>query len=117
MDSEGNDITEERKVGLLLYRGGTVCYLPNNRAVEADAICKELNFARAEKFNWEDTFDIRFDYDPNLELDSIQCEGPDWESCSYDGRKDYCHYWRSGHSFLLCSGMHYLTIVMLELES
>ena len=91
MDSEGNDIVKNRELGLLLYRGGTVCnygyYYQGhyNRLTVgiADAICRQMNFTRAERWTTEESFDIQSNYD--IELWNVRCSSEDWGNCTYSG--------------------------------
>ena len=69
MDSEGNNITEGQQLGLLLYRGGTVCNEDQSSSHYyftldyAKAICKEMNFTHALRWTVRESFDIQSNYD------------------------------------------------------
>ena len=99
VDSEQNIITEEGQLGLLLYKGGTVCD-DNFDDDAAEAICKLMNFTSAVEWNSGAYFEIQSNYD--IKLDDVECNSTEWESCSYS-EIDNC-----GHSedvFLSCSHM------------
>ena len=97
MDIDGNTITEEKQLGLLLYKGGTVCddYF-DNRA--ADAICRDMNFERAEQWKSEESFGIQSDY--NIKLDDVKCINDEWRDCSYSEEPNCKH---SEDVFLSCT--------------
>ena len=97
MDSDGKIITEEKKLGLLLYQGGTVCddYFTNKTA---DAICREMKFTRAERWTNEESFGIQSDY--NINLDDIKCSNDEWGNCSYS-KEHNCEH--SEDVFLSCT--------------
>ena len=80
VDTDGKIITEENQLGLLLYKGGTVCddYFTNKTA---DAICREMNFVRAERWTSEESFEIQSDY--NINLDDTKCSNDEWRECNY----------------------------------
>ena len=107
MDSEGNEITAEQQLGLLLYRGGTVCsrysYVPFITYTTADAICKHMNFRRAYRY-WTYNNRESFDYDVSsiydITLYYVVCSSAEWENCSYDEKYKYC--WNS-NVFLSCT--------------
>ena len=89
VDSKGNEITEKEQLGLLLYRGGRVCnygYNHNNKGKftgnVADAICKEMNFTRAERWTTKERFDIQSNYD-YVHLWNVECSRADWSNCTY----------------------------------
>ena len=105
MDSEGNDIVEGGQLGLLLYRGGTVCNHRWNRDFtykEADIICRLMNFTRAVRWTNKERFDIQSNYDINL--GDVECDSrysDDWDRCR-NKKKPLC-----GHDedvFLSCTG-------------
>ena len=89
VDSEGNKVTEEEQLGLLLYRGGKVC---DNRGyftyTIADAICKEMNFARAEGWTSRASFEIQSNYETNLY--HVVCSSVEWGNCSYSESPRSC---------------------------
>ena len=96
MDSEGNNITEEGQLGLLLYRGGTVCDDSFNYTA-ADAICKQMNFTHALEWNSEASFDIQSNYD--IKLDDVECSSDELKNCRYSEIHDCEH---SEDVFLSC---------------
>ena len=98
VDSEGKDITEEKQLGLLLYRGGA---MRGNTfySKEADAVCKLMNFTRAERSVYLERVGIQNDYDTNRGF--IECFGTVWESCRYYEESN--KYWHN-YVFLSCSG-------------
>ena len=98
MDSGGNTITEEGQLGLLLYKGGTVCddSFDNNAA---NAICKQMRFEEATRWTSEESFGIQRDY--SINLDEVRCNGREWESCTYNEDHDCGH---SEDVFLSCRG-------------
>ena len=108
VDSEGKEITEEKQLGLLLYRGGTVCVYHDHFTFKAaDAICKELNFTRAERWTTKESFDIQNNYE--ITADSLYCIRAEWESCSLSERYVTESYGWCKHSkdlFLSCTGKH-----------
>ena len=76
------------ELGLLLYKQGTVC--DNNfNYIAADAICVELGFAWATRWNsgiksfFQDNYDIK--------MDDVRCESDSWTSCTFrtDHRCDH----------------------------
>ena len=99
MDSNGNNIVGE-ELGLLLYKGGTVCD-DNFNFNAADAICREMNFMYAREWTSGESFEIQDNYE--ITLNNARCSNMGWEYCSYSefyGR--YC-----GHNedvFLSCTG-------------
>ena len=97
VDSEGNNISGEEQLGLLLYKGGTVC---DDRfdAKAAEAICKEMNFTRAVEWNSDTNFDIQSNYD--IKLDEVECLSVVWRNCTYSEDHDCRH---SEDVFLRCS--------------
>ena len=105
MDSEGNEITEGEQLGLLLYRGGTVCnhgWKTGFSYKAADAICRQLNFTRAERWTTKESFDIQSNY--GIHLSNIECNSLVWKSCTYTEKTNNC-----GHGediFLSCTGTY-----------
>ena len=79
VDSEGNDI-EGEDLGLLLYRGGTVCddYFDN---IAADAICKYMNYTYASRWTSDESYDIQETFPINL--DDVECSRAEWETCTF----------------------------------
>ena len=106
MDSEGNEITEEEQLGLLLYRGGTVCernaqsYNHYFSFSAADAICRQLNFTQGLKWTIHERFDIQNNY--NIHLKDVNCRDNEWENCYYkDKSTQDCRH--SKDVFLSCT--------------
>ncbi|KAL5248219.1 hypothetical protein ACHWQZ_G017411 [Mnemiopsis leidyi] len=96
VDSEGNEISEEGQLGLLLYKGGTVCD-DSFDGLAAAAICKKMNFTGGASWTSEESFEIQSSY--NINLDDVDCESAEWENCTFT-EEDNC-----GHSedvFLSC---------------
>ncbi|KAL5272032.1 hypothetical protein ACHWQZ_G000289 [Mnemiopsis leidyi] len=98
LDSEQNIVTEEGQLGLLLYKGGTVCDDSFNDNAAA-AICGLMNFETAARWTNEESFDIQSNYDINL--DNVKCSSTEWESCSYSEEHNCGH---SEDVFLSCTG-------------
>ena len=98
--SEGNEIAEEDQLGLLLYRGGTVCsdrgFVAYTAAV---AICKEMNFKGVEKWTTKESFDIQ--YGKKINLGNVECNSEEWENCAYSEDTQNCDH--SNDVFLSCS--------------
>ena len=68
------------ELGLLLYKQGTVCddYFDYKAA---DAICVELGFAWATRWNSGTKFLIQNNYD--IKMDDVRCESDSWTSCTF----------------------------------
>ena len=99
VDSEGNEITKEEQLGLLLYRGGTMCGMIGFTA--ADAICRYMNFTRAERWTNEDqSFAIQRNYNRNQY--KFECSSSEWESCRFSTHSS-CR--ENKDEFLSCSGI------------
>ena len=86
VDSTGNAVKGD-DMGLLLFRGGTVCDHDFNKTV-ADAICKYLNSSddlssSHSAVYW--TSGSKFDLQNNLDISllSLQCSTEELESCDY----------------------------------
>ena len=96
VDSDKNPV-EEQQLGLLLYRGGTVCDDYFNETA-AEAICRQINPSYS-MLEW--TFGSRFEIQDNLDikLDDVQCSSTDWESCEYSEEHNCGH---SEDVFLSC---------------
>ena len=98
MNAEGEEITEEEQLGLLLYKEGTVCDDSFNYKA-ADAICKNMGFAYAKSWTSEDeSFSIQSSYD--IHLDDVVCPNLEWDSCHYSESNNCGH---SEDVFLSCS--------------
>ena len=106
VNSEGNKITEEKQLGLLLYRGGTVCRYYDHEFTykAADAICKEMNFKRAERWTTKKSFDIQSNYD--VIINNVRCDSEEWESCRFSEYSTHCEHIKD--VFLSCSGKQFI---------
>ena len=101
VNSEGTEIKGSEEMGLLLYKGGTVCNYGQSQFnfKAADAICKELNFTRAIRWTIQESFGIQSNYKINL----AWCSGRNEEvrtDCNIFGN---CN-WHSDDIFLQCTG-------------
>ena len=102
VDSEETEITEEKQLGLLLYKGGTVCGYQGYFYIKAaDAICRQLNFTRAERWTTKESFDIQSKF--YIRLGSVGCNSAEWKSCRYTEKPTYCKH--SDDMFLSCTGL------------
>ena len=99
IDSDGNPV-EEQQLGLLLYRGGTVCD-DNFDDNAAEAVCRQISSSYS-MLEWTSNSGETFDIQDNLDikLDDVQCSGTDWESCEYSEEHDCGH---SEDVFLTCA--------------
>ena len=105
VNSEGNKITKEKQLGLLLYRGGTVCSAREDFSYNAaDAICKEMNFTRAERWTTKESFDIQSNYD--VIINNVRCDSEEWESCRFSEYSTHCEHIKD--VFLSCSGKQFI---------
>ena len=106
VDSAGEEITEEKQLGLLLYRGGTVCvYYDHFTFKSADAICREMNFTRAERWTTKESFDVQSNYE--ITVENVYCVRAEWESCGFTETYVTESYGWCKHSkdlFLSCTG-------------
>ena len=93
------NITQGNQLGLLLFKGGTVCDDGFNDNA-ADAICKLMNFTSASRWSSADgvSFDIQSNY--NIKLDDVDCSSGEWEDCTYSENHNCRH---SKDVFLSCS--------------
>ena len=89
VNRSGNEIDGE-DLGLLLYRGGTVCDDGFND-IAADDICKTMNYnSRAIRWTTDEDFgSLQRNY--RITLDYIWCSSTEWESCSYTERETCEH--------------------------
>ena len=109
MDSEGNDIVEEDQLGLLLYRGGTVCYRYDSFTYGlANTICREMNFTQASRWTTKESFDIQSNYDIHISLYTWSC-GNAWVNCTYSEYTSNCEH--SQDVFLSCTGKYFETAI------
>ena len=97
MDPEGLDIVGE-KLGLLLYKRGTVCKDDFNYTA-AHAICREMNHTYATRWTVEERFDIQYEHE--IKMSNVVCGSADWENCSYSV-ENHCQH--SEDVFLSCTG-------------
>ena len=70
-------------MGLLLYKGGTVCN-DNFNDNAANAICREMGHSRST--SWKSGIDPLFGENQtslDITLDDVTCSDNDWKSCSY----------------------------------
>ena len=88
VDSDGNPV-EGQQLGLLLYRGGTVCDDGFND-IAAEAVCRHINSSYS-MLEWTigETFDIQNNLDINL--DDVLCNSTDWGSCEYSEENNCGH--------------------------
>ena len=89
MDYEGNIITEEGQLGLLLYKEGTVCDDSFNDNA-ANAICRQMGFEEATRWTNDESFGIQSNYD--IKLDDVSCGSEEWESCSFSEEDNCAHH-------------------------
>ena len=95
------------QLGLLLYRGGTVCDYEMFDNKTAEAICRHMNFSSA--IEWKTGFesDIQFRYEIAA---SIRCPVGEWEPdhCTiieYVIAHEYCFH--KEDVFLTCTGQQF----------
>ena len=74
------------ELGLLLYKQGTVCRYNYSTFdyIAADAICVELGFKWATRWNSDSRFTIQNNYD--IKMDNVRCESDSWTSCTFRTR-------------------------------
>ena len=94
----------EEQLGLLLYKGGTVCDA-GFTDIAADAICKEMNFEQA--IYW--STDPRPEAEQALALErslyeiklgDVECNFSNWNGCSFNDKVSHCRH--SQDIFLSC---------------
>ena len=96
MGQNGNEIDGE-ELGLLLYRGGTVCD-DNFDDIAADAICKTMNYTSAIRRTTDEDFgSLQLNYE--ITLDDVRCSSTEWESCTFT-ESDNCYHYKD--VFLSC---------------
>ncbi|XP_063678290.1 deleted in malignant brain tumors 1 protein-like [Bolinopsis microptera] len=82
---------ESGQMGLLLYKGGTVCddYFSD---YAADAICRELGFGRLIDWTYGYKYEWRFQSSKSISLDDVRC-GSDrvWSNCRYNTYHNCVH--------------------------
>ena len=99
MDLDGNELFGEQ-LGLLLYKGGTVCDHAQFNFTAADAICRQMNYTYAARFTSnEHYFNNQDDYE--IALGNIVCSSNEWEGCTFSEKPDCDHL---SDIFLSCSG-------------
>ena len=97
-------------MGLLLYKGGTVCD-DSFTDTAADAICKDMNYTRA--ISWTSSLDFGLVQERrSIMLDDVSCDTTEWESCFYEEDHNCDH---SEDVFLSCSreGGKLLNIILI----
>ncbi|XP_063681810.1 deleted in malignant brain tumors 1 protein-like isoform X2 [Bolinopsis microptera] len=84
------------ELGLLLYKGGTVC---DNEFddITADAICRTMGYASSSE--WQSGGEVGYRSRYDITLDDVRCEDRSWESCSYTTSHNCGH---SEDVFLSC---------------
>ena len=75
VDDTGNTVQSEQ-LGLLLYRGGTVCNYEIFDNQTAEAICRQMNFSSAIEWKTGIESDIQLRYEIAI---SIMCPVAEWE--------------------------------------
>ena len=74
IDVKGNSLQSEQ-LGLVLYQGGTVCNEKFDNKT-AEAICRQMGFSSAIKWNTGVESDVQFLFEVAI---SIYCESVEWE--------------------------------------
>ena len=69
------------KLGLLLYKGGTVCSSKGFSDTSADAICRLLGYVNHTKWSSGKKWEIQSDF--NITLGNVRCRRPYWSKCSH----------------------------------
>ena len=95
VNSDGEPAGSE-ELGLLLYKQGTFCD-DNFDYIAADAICVELGFALAARWNSGRKFTIQNNYD--IKMSNVRCESDSWTSCAFTTNQNCEH---SDDVFLEC---------------
>jgi len=75
VDSEGNDTGGSGQLGLLLYKGGTVCDDSFDNTA-ANAICKYMGYASATRWTNQESFSFQSSLEINM--DDVQCSRPEF---------------------------------------
>ena len=91
-------VFEGEDLGLLLYKGGTVC---DDRFTDtaADAICKDMNYAYASRWTTDEVgWYVKEGF--SIRLDEVHCDTAEWERCTYTENHNCAH---SEDVFLSCS--------------
>ena len=97
VDDDKNEV-EGGQMGLLLYKGGTVCddsFTENS----AHAICREMGYSAASDWDTGDDYESQSVYD--IKLDDVSCSSGNWSTCTYS-LKPNCDHERD--IFLECKG-------------
>ena len=112
IDGNGNSKRSEQ-LGLLLYRGGTVCNDKFDNKT-ANAICRQMGFSSAIEWNTGVESDVQFLFEVAI---TIYCESVKWDpkkcfsyeisrsESTYEGeteKRNYCVHSRD--VFLQCTG-------------
>ena len=87
VNSDGGN-HEGEELGLLLYKGGTVCD-DSFDTTAADAICRYMGYSAATRWTIEESFNIQSEYDINL--DDVQCSSAEWLTCSFSVENNCGH--------------------------
>ena len=93
----GGEDVAEGDLGLLLYRGGTVCDDEFDHT-DARVICRELGYTNASlSTRWISggaALDQFESYRYNIKLTNVRCnfDLQSWESCTYNTRHDCTHH-------------------------
>ena len=72
----------------------------------ADAICKEMNFTRAERWTSKISYDIYSKY--RASLGYVWCKSANWDSCSYP---DSASCGQTKYVFLECTSTYLFSSV------
>lgn len=67
---------KDQQLGLLIYRGGSVCYNSYFDNTTAEAICRQMSFSSALEWTTEIESDIQLRYQPTIR---ISCSVADWD--------------------------------------
>ena len=89
--SKSGDDSSPGERGLLLYKGGTVCYYEFSD-YSASAICREMGYKQAADWTrgylYDSDYQDRFD----ITLKNVRCDNEDWKSCSYSTDTGNCDH-------------------------
>lgn len=104
--NEDGSLVEGEQLGLLLYKGGTVCGDEYFDKTAAYAVCRELGYEAATNWSSGEMFENQTEYE--ITLEGLKCITPGWESCKSQTRTQLKHGEVEGcqHSddvFLSCS--------------
>ena len=96
VDSEGNPVVGG-DLGLLLYKGGTVCE-NNFDYTSAYAICRKMGYSSATGWISGHRFDIQHGFD--VKLNNVECSTGVWETCTFS---QAYRCWHDSDVFLSCT--------------